>query len=137
MVASESLWKAKEQADFWDLLSVGSKSLKVVLFHQNIYKVWQFLAVVVAVTKHYFTERDSTTAQGVLLRKMVRDTSNSPSSPSVFTCSKLTIETLEQGNMFKVNKNDTRITISPYFTYWTYFTSCSSVSFLNFEHVIS
>ena len=41
---------------------------------------------------------------------------------SAFTCSKVTIETLEQGvKMFKVNN----------------FTSCSSVSIVNFEHVIT
>ena len=45
-------------------------------------------------------------------------------SQPAFTCSKLTIETLEKGvkNMFKVN---------------IFFTPFSSVSIVNFEHVIA
>ena len=56
------------------------------------------------------------------------------------TCSKSTIETLEQVvNMFKVNNKDTRTTPLPsfwclYCWLWTYFTPCS-VSIFNFEQV--
>ena len=47
-------------------------------------------------------------------------------SQQASTCSKLTLETLEQGvNMFKVNKRDARTT------------SFSRVSIVNFEHVIA
>ena len=47
-------------------------------------------------------------------------------SQQASTCSKLTLETLEQGvNMFKVNKKDARRT------------SCSRVSIVNFGYVIA
>ena len=50
---------------------------------------------------------------------------------SVFTCSNVTIEALEQGvkvlNMFKVNNKETRMT----FTEWR----CSGFFIVNFEHI--
>ena len=60
--------------------------------------------------------------------------------PSQLTCSKLTVELLEQGVKYiykKVNKKDTRPTpLLSQEENITYFTPCSSVSIVNFEHVI-
>ena len=57
-------------------------------------------------------------------------------SLSALNCSKLTIETSEQGVYYVQNyKNkDTRTCI--YYYFWTFFTTCFSVSVVNFEHVI-
>ena len=53
-------------------------------------------------------------------------------SQSAFTCSKLTIEQLEQGVKYvQVNNKDTRTTTI------TYFTTCFSVSIVNFKYVIA
>ena len=63
--------------------------------------------------------------------------SHSHAQPS-FTCSKLTLETLEQGanNIFEVNNKDTRTTpLSLLLTSNILFAPCSSVSNVNFEQV--
>ena len=53
-----------------------------------------------------------------------------------FTCSKVTMETLEQDLKYvQSNNKDTKTTSLAYFT--TYFTSCSTVSIVNFEHLIA
>ena len=59
---------------------------------------------------------------------------NADGIQSAITCSKLTIETLDQGvKYFKLTiKTPERRQTS-----WTYFTSCSSVSIVNFEQVNS
>ena len=50
-----------------------------------------------------------------------------------FTCSKLTIETLEQG----VKQGANGIVLVSLFLTWTYFTPCTSVFIVHFEHVIA
>ena len=59
-----------------------------------------------------------------------------------FSCSMLTTDTLnKEWNMSKVNnKNIRKMPIASFwflFQLWTFFTPCSSVSIVNFEHVIA
>ena len=55
---------------------------------------------------------------------------------SAFTCSKLTIEALEQ-EQYRHQNNTLASFWCLYCYLWTYFTPCSSASIVNFEHVIA